>query len=269
MTAPAVLAALAAALAAWVLVRPGGAGLERCGVEPPVRGRARTPAASLGVPGLAAVVALAGALGGTRAAVLAAALAVTAGTAWLVAGRLRARARRASQRAEVAWAGEVLGGLLRAGHVPATAVAAAAAESAVLRTAADSQRVGGPVPAALRRSAAEPGREGLRDLADAWAVAERTGASLCDAVAATAEHLAGQQEVARTVEAELAAPRATGRVMALLPLAGLMLGFGFGGNPLVFLLDHPAGWACMFGGIGLVCAGVVWTEVLADRAGGD
>lgn len=258
-----------AALAVWVLVRPGDAGLARHQAQPPEQAGAGAPWSAAVIPGLLAVVTLAGLAGGPRAAVVAVALGLVAGCGWVLASRLLARRRRAARRAEVAWAGQVLAGLLRAGHVPATALVAAASECGVLRTASDTQAVGGPVPAALRRAASEAGLEGLGDLGDAWAVAERTGASLCDAVAATAEQLAGKQEVARSVAAELAAPRATGRVMAVLPVAGMLLGFGIGGNPLVFLVGHPAGWACLVAGVALACVGVLWTEALADRAGGD
>ena len=263
------IAAAAAALAVALLVLPGGDGLGRCLAEPPEPNPVRAGWGVVVLPAGGAVVATAAALGGARAAVAATALVLVATCLWLVVGRIRVRAGTAARRAEVAWAGEVLGGLLRAGHVPATALVAAASETPVLRAAADSQLVGGEVSPALRRSGRERGHEGLCDLADAWWVAERTGASLCDAVAATAEQLSGQQEVARTVAAELASPRATGRVMATLPVAGLMLGFGFGGDPLAFLLGHPVGWVCLLAGVGLACAGVAWTEVLADRAGGD
>lgn len=263
------VAVVAAFVATWLLVAPGGAGLRRGREEPAAGAASGASWAVLGPLALASVVVLAGAVGGARAGVVAAALGTVVGSGSLVVARVRARASRAAERAEVAWAGEVLAGLLRAGHVPATALAAAASETAVLRAAAALQRVGGPVPAALRRASGQPGREGLADLAAAWAVAERTGGSLGDAVAATAEQLAGRQEVARIVEAELASPRATGRVMAVLPVAGLVLGFGFGGNPLAFLLDSAVGWACLLGGVGLGCAGVLWTEALADRAAGD
>lgn len=265
-----VLAVVAAALAVWVLVRPGDAGLARCEVEPPgPRRGARVSVRALGVLVSVGIVTASGAIAGVRAAVLACVTVLVVGTAALLGLRYRARRYRAQQRTEVAWAGEVLAGLLRAGHVPATALEAAASETIVLRSAADAQAVGGDVADALRRASVAPGREGLLDLSDAWAVASRTGASLCAAVEATAEQLAGRQEVARTVAAELSAPRATGLVLAALPAAGLLLGFGFGGNPIAFLLESPGGWACLVSGVALVCAGVLWTEALADKAAGD
>lgn len=261
------LAALAAALTVWLLVRPGATGLGRLAEEPPPVARRPGPWLVAALAG-GLVVVVAGVFAGPRAAVIALAVAMVAGCGATVMVRVRARAARAAKAADVAWAGEVLAGLLRAGHVPATALLEAASEATMLREAADALRVGGDVPEALRRSAGRPGCGGLADLADAWAVAERTGASLVQAIAAVAAQLAEAREVARTVAAELAAPRATGRVMATLPVVGLLLGFGFGGNPVAFLLGSPGGWGCLLGGVALACAGVLWTELLADRAGG-
>ena len=262
------VAALACFAAVWLLVRPGGAGLDRCRARPQPAPSGGARVVGLGAPAALASVVTAGALGGGRAAVLTCAVVGVLVTAALVVRRVRSRARGVAERAEVAWAGEVLAGLLRAGHVPATALLAAASETAVLRSAAGSQRVGGDVASALVLAAESPGREGLADLATAWVVAERTGASLAEAVGAMAEQLAGRQEVERTVAAELAAPRATGRIMAILRVAGLGLGYALGGHPLGFLLEGPAGWACLLLGVGLACGGVLWTESLADRAGG-
>lgn len=267
MTALAVVAAVIAVLA---LVRPGGGDLGRCSRQPAVQApSAARPWNALVGPALVASIALAAAWGGARAAVVTTACAMVAACAWLLLSRLAARRRRAAERVDVAWAGEILAGLLRAGHVPSSALTAAAREAPLLQGIADAQRVGADVPAAFVRAADVPGREGLVELASAWAVATTTGASLSDAMGSMAEQLAGRLDAVRTVAAELAAPRATGRVMAVLPAAGLLLGFGFGGDPVGFLLDSPAGWACFLAGVGLACAGVLWTEALADRAGGD
>lgn len=263
------LAAVAAGLATWCWLRPPGEGLARCRALPPEPRPKRASVTVAVMVALAAGVVCAWMLGGGRAGAVMLAAALMAGTGVLLGGRLRRRARRAAERAEVARAATVLAGLLAAGHVPASALTTAASESPVLRGAAGSLRVGGDVPTALRREAEVPGRGGLADLAAAWVLAERTGASLKEAVSAMAEHLSGRQEVARTVAIELAAPRATGRVMAVLPVVGVGLGFVFGGNPLEFLVATPVGWMCLVAGVAAMCAGVLWTEMLADRAGGD
>ncbi len=98
------------------------------------------------------------------------------------------------------------------------------------------------------------------------AVAERTGASLGATLDALAERLTAAGNLQDVVNAELAAPRATGRLLAVLPLAGLLLGYGLGGDPLAFLTGSPAGQLSLVAGITLGCAGVLWTERIA---GGD
>ena len=194
-------------------------------------------------------------------AACAAMLTGTVGGLTLRHGRRRAAGRRAD---EVARAGQVLAGLLRVGQIPVVALDGAAEESAALREAVAVRRVGGEVPGALRRAGESPGGEGLVDLARAWEVSERTGASMCAAIEATAERLAAEHETERTVSAELSAPRASGRLMGALPLVGVLLGYGFGGDPLRFLTGTAVGNACLVAGVGLACAGVWWTDRIAD-----
>ena len=68
------------------------------------------------------------------------------------------------------------------------------------------------------------------------------------------------------VGSKLAAPRATGKLMAALPALGIGMGYLIGGNPLQWLAAGPPGWACLLLGVGLACAGVLWIENLARRA---
>ena len=70
------------------------------------------------------------------------------------------------------------------------------------------------------------------------------------------------------VSAELAAPRSTGKVMAVLPLVGIGLGYLLGGRPLSWLVAGPLGWACLLLGLLLAAAGVLWIERLARAAAG-
>lgn len=186
-----------------------------------------------------------------------------AGTcAQLVRAQLRRR-RTAAGEAEVASACRLLGGLLRVGQVPGGALQLAAAESPVLAEAAAAQRAGGSVAEVLLAGATRPGHGGLAELAVAWELAERTGASMTAAIDGVIERQAAASAVAELVAAELAAPRATGRLLAVLPLAGLALGFALGGDPVHFLLGSPIGWAGLTGGVGLACVGVLWTDWLA------
>ena len=89
-------------------------------------------------------------------------------------------------------------------------------------------------------------------------------ADLLDQVATA---LRGDQSVERTVASELAGPRATGRVMAVLPLCGIGLGYLLGGDPIRFLLAGPLGWGCLVGGAVFAACGVLWIEWLARQVG--
>ena len=255
------LALLTAALAGWWLVSPVALARLRAVERPPPRaGRNQPVWAAPAVAGL-----LVGWLAGWGVGV---ALAVVAGTvSWVVRGHSR-RQKVAERRAEVVRSCQLLGSLVRLGLVPAAALRSAAAEAPVLAEAAALQAMGGEVAPALRVAAAAPGTAGLIELAAAWEVAEATGASLAATVDAVADRLAADADLRATVEAELAAPRATGRLLAALPLAGLALGYLLGGDPVAFLTGSLAGQACLAAGAGLGTAGVVWTEVLADRHGG-
>lgn len=263
------LAALAAAGAAWWALPGVAEGLARLDAVPaePRAASARrwwAWAAGCGAAGLV-VVTLAG---GPGAAAVALAIGQLAGCGAALGVRRARRRARARGRTEVVRAGELVAGLLRVGRVPSAALVEAAADAPVLREAAAELRAGGEAAAALRRSAAEEGSGGLGDLAAAWDVALRTGGSLTGAVDAAAARLAADDDVARVVDAELAAARLGGRVMALLPAVGVALGYGFGGDPLAFLTASPLGWACLDVGVALACAGVWWIDVVAERAGG-
>lgn len=192
-------------------------------------------------------------------------VAVTCWTVWL---DHRARRRSRLRSEQVVTGCLALAGLLRVGHVPAAALRIAAEDSPVLAEAAAVQRVGGQVPATLRRLGADPGGEGLVELAVAWEVSERTGASLTASLDALSDRLDASRKLRRVVDAELSAPRATSRMLAALPLAGLGLGFAFGGDPVAFLLGTGLGQLAMCGGVALACAGVWWSERIARTAGG-
>ena len=178
---------------------------------------------------------------------------------------LRIRARKARRVAtEVAQACTVLAAELSLGRVPTVALDTAAEDCPILAPAAGAARIGGDVPQTWQRQAAEPGCHGLGVLSRAWQVALITGAALAPSLAAVAEALSAAEEVDQLVAGELAAPKMTGLVLSLLPVAGVGLGFAIGGDPLGFLLGSPWGWACLLTGVTLTGAGLLWTEHLAS-----
>jgi tight adherence protein B len=207
-------------------------------------------------------------LDGARGVVLGLALLVTGGTAVGLIQRRRRRRSALQGRVEVAGACAALASQLRVGQVPSEALAAAAVNCAVLRPAKDAQDLGGDVTRVWRSQAQQPGHAGLIDLARAWQVSNRSGAPMSAVLEQVAEGLAADQSLRAVVAGELSAPRATGKVMAVLPGCGVGLGYLLGGEPVGWLLAGPLGWGCLLGGVVLACCGVLWIEALADRAAG-
>lgn len=213
------------------------------------------------------VIGLLGVAVGPAAAVVGSAVLIGVGVAGrLVALGARTRSEHAT-RAQVANACSVIANQVRVGRIPAEALVVAAEDAPVLAVASRVQRNGGDVVAALLDQAELPGCQGLRDLGRAWRVGTTTGAPMAELLDQVAQALRADQSVERTVTSELAGPRATGKVMAVLPLCGIGLGYALGGDPIGFLIAGPFGWACLVGGALLAAGGVLWIEALARQVG--
>lgn len=203
---------------------------------------------------------------------------VLVGLAGLLGHRMWVRRTLAVARErERAGAGEalaVLGAELRAGRSPADALEAAAGVSAgpcadALGSAAAALRFGGDVDGTLVRAAegsAVP--ELLRGLSACWQVCSATGSSLATAVDRLADGLRAERAQRLAVEAELAGPRATAALLAVLPVLGIALAAGLGARPVHVLLHTPVGLVCLAAGIGLDLLGLWWTGRLVAAAGG-
>lgn len=217
--------------------------------------------------GSLAVITALGVLVGPAAACVGLAVTIGAGAAIRMV-RLASRTRvEHATRAEVANSCSVIANQVRVGRIPAQALDLAAEEAPALAVPSRIQRSGGDVVAALLEQADRPGCQGLRDLARAWQVGTTTGAPMADLLDQVATALRADQSVERTVAAELAGPRATGRVMAMLPVCGIGLGYLLGGDPIGFLVGGPVGWGCLVGGASLAAGGVLWIEWLARQVG--
>jgi len=175
----------------------------------------------------------------------------------------RARSRASRRRAEVIELCTAVGAELRGGAMPADALVTAV-ESLPGRWDELGRVValGGDAVAALRAAGAQPGCGGLSRLAACWAVTEMTGAGLADGCERVAAWLRDEEALRREVAAQLAGARSSARLLTVLPLFGLALGSGMGGDPIAFLLGTPYGVACLAGGVTLVLAGLWWTERL-------
>jgi tight adherence protein B len=158
---------------------------------------------------------------------------------------------------------------LRSGGTPAAALTAAARASPELF--ADAARAAGwgadPVPA-LRRSATLAGAESLTDVASAWEVASHTGCSLADVLDRLRHSVHTGLATGREVAETLAPARATARVLAVLPIAGVGVGAVVGVDVPALLLGTTWGKACLALAIGLVAVGLWVVEQITRRAGG-
>ncbi|MFI7243235.1 type II secretion system F family protein [Streptomyces qinglanensis] len=190
---------------------------------------------------------------------------------WLrrrAAGRLAQERETAAVRLCVAVAGE-----LRAGRQPDGALLAV--DRAALRCLGDAgaavlaaARFGGDVPAALREAALLPGAEGLAGAAACWQVAVEGGAGLAEGLERVAGAVRAQGEQRAELRAQLAGPRSTALVLALLPVFGLALGTAMDADPLWILLHTPTGFGCLVVGALLEWAGLLWVARIVRAAEG-
>lgn len=235
-----------------------------------VRSGSRRAYAALRVPMpvlVPAVAALAGAALHPPIGMLALAAAIASATVWfLIRGHARRRRDREAVR-ECARAARVLSSLLLAGQIPSVALADAATDCPVLASTAAAARLGGDVGGELERCARRPGREPLMAISAAWRLSERTGAPIAEILAGVADTLRREQQVGALVEAELAAARASGHIMAALPFLAVGLGFTVGVNPIAFLTGEPLGQILAVVGVALTAAGVLWIDALSRTQG--
>ncbi len=178
-----------------------------------------------------------------------------------------ARRAREQRRAAVLQALTALAAELHAGQPPTRALVSAAGQPCAWPAAVSAARVGSDVAAALRIDAADHDESALVSLATLWQVAARHGTGLADAVAVLADTSRREQDVRSQLDAHLAGPRATARVLSVLPLVGVAFGLLLGADPLAWLLGTRAGELCAVVGIALTVAGMAWTSRIAAGVG--
>lgn len=98
-------------------------------------------------------------------------------------------------------------------------------------------------------------------------VSGQTGAPLAQLVARLAAVETARADAAHELDAALAGPRTSGRLLAVLPAAGCLLGSLSGARTIAFLLGTGAGGACLVLGVLLDAAGLLWLDRLAAGAG--
>ncbi|MET9507465.1 type II secretion system F family protein [Streptomyces flavidovirens] len=281
---PLYAAAVCAGAAAWLLtgrdrdlrrarlmvaggsVDPGGQAALWERVATPVRLRLRLRREWLCVP----VVVFVAVLGESVLPLLAGVVAVPLVGRRLRAGELRRERKRRADDV-IALCGAVAGEL-RAGRQPGQALFAAASGTGGLGAAeADvmaAARFGGDVPDALGRAAREPGADGLVGMAACWRVAVDGGAGLAAGLDRLEAALRAERDQRENLRAQLAGAWATVALLALLPLAGLLIGGALGARPLRVLLHTPAGLGCLLVGGLLEGAGLFWARRIVRRGEG-
>ncbi len=190
---------------------------------------------------------------------------------------LRYRRRRRGRRGvdesrELETAIDVLVGELRVGAHPAQAFAVAADESTgpvadSCRAVAARARLGADVTAGLRSVAETSALPAQWDrLAVCWQLASEHGLAMSTLMRAAQRDIAERQRFSGQVRSAMAGARATAAILASLPVLSVVLGQLIGADPVPFLIGGGAGgWLLVFG-VTLVCAGLLWSDRITDRA---
>ncbi len=190
--------------------------------------------------------------------------------------RWRARNELRGRLAATEGMAQALSGMVAELNAGANAAAAAAAvaedaepeSAAVLVAVAGAVRLGGDVDRAVRYCVAgAPHLAGLlRPLAAALTLARRHGLPTAEVLDAVRKDVDGRVRFSRQVQARMAGPRASGTVLAALPIVGIVLGQLMGAAPLHVLLTSGIGQTLLAVGTALVCAGVLWIATLTSQA---
>ncbi|MGS0686472.1 type II secretion system F family protein [Nakamurella sp. GG22] len=223
--------------------------------------------------------------------------AVLAATGWALSRRLRAGSYRRVALEQIVAALRMLARELHAGADPALAAqntaAAATGEGALVvadlvraigtgdrpsagprvlsnrlpgRGAPPQSRSDAVTPARSRRTAAlEPRRRATARLRSGWMLTRRHGIAFTPLIDALAAELAEQLVADSQRAGEVAGPRMSGYVMAVLPLLGLLLGAGMGADPVEVLLRSHLGNVLLLVGTALTCGGLLWSARIVAR----
>ncbi len=124
-------------------------------------------------------------------------------------------------------------------------------------------RLGGDVAQALVMDARRD--PVLAHLAACWRVGAESGSGLAAAVARLAATARAAEDVRVDLEGQLAGPRATARLLAVLPGVGIAFGMMLGSDPLAWLLTSTPGRLCLLAGLALTAIGTWWTGRIARR----
>lgn len=179
----------------------------------------------------------------------------------------RRKAKSESPEQQFAHALRTLAAELRAGSTPLDSLERAAGARVPWAWALSAARFGDSIATGLLRDARENPRLGryLRQLAACWHVGTTQGAGLANTIERLAGGVKAQLELEATLNSELAAPRATGRLLALLPLVGIAMGYMLGADPLAWFIGSISGGVTFTLAVLLTCVGAVWSRRIVRR----
>ena len=135
--------------------------------------------------------------------------------------------------------------------------------SAVAEAAGEGVEVSQAIEQSVPRSRSD--HDAWRSLGAAWRVATISGAPLAAALRSFADSLRDREAARRDIEVALAGPRATARIVMLLPIVAVLLGLLMGVD-LVATIASPIGAACLVIGIVLIVAARRWMRQLLRTA---
>ncbi|MBK4348808.1 type II secretion system F family protein [Lacisediminihabitans changchengi] len=178
---------------------------------------------------------------------------------------------------ELAEVVERLAVLLAAGVAPGSAwgyLAETGSRSSRVRAIAEAVATGGSVAESLldRGSRSLSSSKGAADdlawrgLAAAWRVATEAGAPLAPTLQRFAASLRDLGVNERDAQTALAGPRATTRLVMVLPVIGILFGLALGFDTVGTLVGSVPGAVCLVIGVALILVARWWSAVLIRRA---
>ena len=229
------------------------------------------------VAGAVGVAALVGAVAGPAGML---AMAAVLGTGLLLGRRALLDRRRRTALIDIQAGLRMLTRELRAGAEPAAAArnagTAAKGDGAIVLVAlaelarSDDRSASVPLLGAVGiagslASGVPPAVQVAARLRSGWLLTRRHGVAFTPLIDALAADLAEQISADGERSGEVAGPRMSGYVMALLPLLGLALGAGMGADPVQVLLASALGNILLLVGVSLTCAGLLWSDRIVRR----
>jgi tight adherence protein B len=185
----------------------------------------------------------------------------------------RSRARAMDLEAALAELVAALAAPLRTGVAPSVALVAAEpvcgadpALGPLLRDLVEATRRGNSPAEVWLRHAHARGSADLRFMGQAWALSERTGAPLADALVTGEEVLRARARGRERLAGAAAGPRASMAVLCLLPASGPVVGAAMGVDPQTLYLSSPLATGSLVLGLVLAAGAWCWSRRILGRA---